>query len=619
MIYSPAGAAGGVGGQFTTPALSKISDITAIIINWNTSDLLRKCIESFRSGNIPARNIILVDQSSTDGSAAIVRRKFRGVRVLSNPNVGYAHAVNAGMAFVKTPFAVICNADTMVHNDCLDRLRNVFEDDNRVALAGCTLVDEPGRNVTQFSRTSVTRGLLLEIVPGRLRGTWRDTEQLWNRKTAPFDVTYVEGAFFMVRTNACRAVGGMDEGFSFFFEDADLSLRLIKAGFRVIHVPGARATHIRNSSFSQVPIRRASAFYSNMIRLYLRHALRRAVILKIGLNLITLWKSVYFRIGSGERFSGKAARNEALREALGASQGHERGREEKNNPFVSVIIPTANRPAPLKRLLKSLDQQSYKHFEIIAADQSDEQVSLRKTAKNKARIKSIPLTIKDRALAKNAAAAAARGDILLFCDDDIIVPETFIEAHVISHKNPAVGGVSCRIVEDGLPATTSQNICRTAFYGRSIPGFQSDTTCFIETLVGANMSVKRHVRAECGFFDSTFRGTAIFEEQDYSERIRTAGYRILFTNRATVEHVPQEGGNLDARRNNAAEYYKDFHHNELLFFLKNRHRVLLIFVIPFCFLRSVKQSVIHHQGVRGLVRMFGGVFSGIGSYYRSLR
>ncbi len=160
---------------------------------------------------------------------------------------------------------------------------------------------------------------------------------------------------------------------------------------------------------------------------------------------------------------------------------------------------------------------------------------------------------------------------------------------------------------------------RVTSYGRMIDGFQSDTECLVETLVGANMSIKREVMREAGYFDPMFVGTAIFEEQDLSERIRNLGMKILFTNKSVVRHVPQADGNLGLRAARPSGYYHDFHHNELVFFLKNRNHLLLLFVIPFCFLRTIKQSLRYHLSFREGLHMFGGVFSGIRAYYRSMK
>ncbi len=133
------------------------------------------------------------------------------------------------------------------------------------------------------------------------------------------------------------------------------------------------------------------------------------------------------------------------------------------------------------------------------------------------------------------------------------------------------------------------------------------------------MSVKKPALREAGYFDSSFRGTAIFEEQDLSERLRDLGYSILFTNHASVYHIPQPGGNLDARLADPVGDYRDFHHNEIIFFLKNRNHLLLLFVVPFCMLRSIRQSIKYHRPALDALRMFSGVVQGWQTYRKYAR
>ena len=133
------------------------------------------------------------------------------------------------------------------------------------------------------------------------------------------------------------------------------------------------------------------------------------------------------------------------------------------------------------------------------------------------------------------------------------------------------------------------------------------------------MSVRASVLRRVGCFDPIYRGTSIFEEQDFSERLRHLGYRILFTNETTVFHHPQSGGNVEQKKSQPGSYYRTFHHNETVFFLKNRDRLTLPFMVGFCALRSLKQTLLHRLPLRQAFSIFGGVLEGFRSYYASLR
>ena len=593
---------------------------SAIIINWNTREHLLRCVDSFLSDGLQPSLILVVDQGSSDGSLHALQTRFPDVRFLSlKDNIGYAHAVNRGVAELHDPYIIVANSDIIVHKGTAGSLANVMQGNENIGMLGCKMLNGEGRNATRFSRTSVTRGILLELAPKFLRGLWRDTEQLVRQDEQPFPVTFVEGAFLMIRREAFLSIGGMDEGFTFFYEDADMPMRMIKSGYHVLHVPQASVTHFGGASFSQVPQRHASEFHRNMIRLYGRHALRRAVWLKRVLRAVAGFKVLFFKafspiVGSGMNVKTRIERNRIILQSLTADLQPIRN----ERPLVSVIVPTFNRSHSVQSLIDNLRKQTYTHCEIIIVDQSDDGgMSALDTAGEG--IRWLKLKKANRSLAKNVGMNEARGDILLFCDDDIIPEKTMVETHVRAHSDVSVGGVSCRVMEEGLPPITSTNICRVMPYGRMIDGFQSDAECFVETLVGANMSIKRQVLKEAGYFDSLFTGTSLFEEQDFSERIRHLGFRILFTNKSSVRHIPQPDGNIGFRIAQPSAYYHSFHHNELVFFLKNRNHLLLLFVIPFCFLRTVRQSLRYRLSFREGMHIFAGVFSGIRGYYRSMK
>lgn len=611
-------------------------NISVVIVNWNTRLNLNSCIESFLAEKITESNIVVIDQGSTDDSVAFVKARYPKVRtVCLKENQGYSHAVNYGLNLVGTPFIIVSNADIVLHKEAVEILLETARSDDRIGLVGSKVISAKGWPATRFSRTSLTRGVLLEIIPTVLRGTWRYFEGKRFTGKEAFDVTYVEGAFFLIRRSAFEAVGGLDEGFSFFFEDADLPMRLLKSGFRVVHEPRASVTHIGGASFSQVPLRHAAEFHKNMVLLYLRHAARRAVWLKRML-LVVLWVkrlilkplgAIILSYGRLRSLEQRLVLCEIKMRSLVTcrdSQFEVRGNvsaQQSYFPFVSVIIPTCERESSLLTTLHGLKEQSYQRFEIIVVDQSENISSAkqREYASWGHRLKLIRLPHRNRSLAKNVGISRANGDLFLFCDDDIVPSKDLIETHVTLHRNSDIGGVSCRHTEPGLNYTQTKDICRVTFFGRMIDRYHSDVTTYVGTLTGPNMSVKREVQRKVGYFDSMLKGTSIFEEQDFSARILLLGKKILFTNQTSFSHIPQPDGNRALRDENPSQYYHDFHHNEIVYFLKNRNHFCLFFVVPFCLLRSIKQSFHYRLSLREGIHIFLGVFEGFRSYYRSLK
>ncbi|HWP81076.1 MAG TPA: glycosyltransferase family 2 protein [Bacteroidota bacterium] len=599
------------------------NDIDVVIINWNTRDHLLRCVDSLLAEGITVGRIVVVDQGSADGSLEALSR-YAGIRMLQNPaNSGYAAAVNKGLREGHSPFVVVSNADVAVSRGSLAELMNIMNSDQSVSMVACRVDDLSGKNVTRFSRTSVSRGIALELVPSALRGTLRTIHQRLRRNGPAFQVTDIEGCFFLMRRSSVEEVGYLDEGFSFFFEDADLSLRMTKAGFRLLHVPSVSVVHGGGASFGKVPIRRAAEFYKNMVRFYHRHAQRRGIWLRRCIRIVASSKLMMLNLlhsALGKKMAGKLefsiARTIAILESLKKNRAMTTG-SSKGDPLVSVIIPTYDRPQQLDRCLESLKQQTYRNIEVIVVDQSVN--SSAGSAPGVPNLTILRQKARNRSLAKNRGISRAKGEIVMFCDDDIVLSPDLIATHVEKHRDPSIGGVSCRTLDREVASQPNKTICKVLFYGKVIDRFSADTEQFVGTLVGGNMSIKRTILQEIGYFDSLFRGTSVFEEPDISSRISGLGYKLLFTNRSTAEHFPQWGGNADSRRRNPAQYYRDFHHNEIYYFLKNRHRFCLFFVIPFCFLRSIKQSMKFELSLKDALFMFSGVFDGFRTYYRSLR
>ncbi len=596
-----------------------LPDIGVVIISWNTCQHLLNCVASFLSDGVLLKNLIVLDQGSTDGSVEQLRVQYPQIRFcVLNENLGYGHAANTGSTLLTTRYVVISNADVIVEPGAIETLCSFMEQDALIALLGCQHKDGNDNSRTRFSRTTVLRGLLLEIVPNNFRGIWREFEERRKNISLRQNVNYVEGAFLFLRRSHFNAVGGFDEGFSFFFEDADLPFRLRTSGFKVMHVPSVSIIHYGGASFTQVQERHKIEFYRNFLRFHRRHALRRAIWMKriysLWFRLLAKWIESRNHILSVHRFSNNYFQQ--IANALTVIQSE----EQRLQPFVSIIIPTCNRPECVLHLLTALKEQTYTSFEVIVVDQSSatQQVSRQGI--------SVPYPLKllysaypNRSNAKNIGIRNATGDILLFCDDDIVPSPKMMEVHVKNHRDTTIGGVSCRIIENDLPPLMSTDICRVLWYGRMKDGFHSDVCCDVETLVGGNMSIKQTVLQEAGYFDAIFRGTSIFEEQDVSERLKSLGYRIRFTNETTIQHIPQKTGNVLLQINATAQYYRDFHHNEIIYFLKNRNHLCMMFVIPFCVLRTIKKTLQFRLSLSESYCILSGIGQGIKRYYWSLK
>jgi glycosyltransferase involved in cell wall biosynthesis len=282
------------------------------------------------------------------------------------------------------------------------------------------------------------------------------------------------------------------------------------------------------------------------------------------------------------------------------------------NKKVSVVIPTYNREECLIDLLNCLVQQDYSNFEILVIDQSEVLTSKKELAIKQypERLKYFKITDRGRSLAKNYGIIFSTGDIILFCDDDIIVPGNFISTHVNTYDDSSIGAVSCRLVEEGQPEKPIAKPLKTTFYGKLINKPFSTKSGYVTSLNGGNMSFRKDVLDKVGFFEEYFIGTSMVEEPDIAYRIVKSGYRLFFNASITVFHYPQYNGNIAEMKGKRADWFYYYFFNLSIFYLKYRRYWNMFFVFVYSIALSFKHTIKYRLGIKDYWRMMLGFFNG---------
>ncbi len=220
-------------------------DVSIVVVNWNTRDLLRDCLIALAANAQVMTETIVVDNGSTDGSVEMLAAEFPGVCVIANAsNVGFAPANNQGLARARGRYALLLNSDTCVAPDALTNLVDFMDAHPQAGACGPQLRNADGTlqpSGRRFPTLASTLGELLPV-PERWRHKWRgDLEKRDYDQVCPVDE--LSGAALCVRRAALEQVGFLDEDFFFLGEDIDLCWRLKSAGWQVFYVPTARVTH----------------------------------------------------------------------------------------------------------------------------------------------------------------------------------------------------------------------------------------------------------------------------------------------------------------------------------------------------------------------------------------
>lgn len=253
--------------------------LAIIIVSWNVRELLRCCIEtvseSLAGGGIAAQ-IVVVDNASADGSAAMVRATFPGVALLeSGGNLGFAGGNNLGLRWLlrqdSPPDAImLLNPDTEVVGDALPRLVAFLAATPDAIAVGPRLRYGDGSQQSSRRRFPTPALFLAESTP--LERLWPDNP--WARRyrmagsddDATQDVGWLVGAALLVRRSAIERGGLLDAGFALYSEEVEWQLRLRRAGGRIVYLPDAVITHFEGRSSGQVELRRLILFHTSRLR-----------------------------------------------------------------------------------------------------------------------------------------------------------------------------------------------------------------------------------------------------------------------------------------------------------------------------------------------------------------
>lgn len=252
-----------------------------IIVNWNTGDLLSRCLVSIQ--NLPEiasiSRVIVVDNNSHDESVARARQAvshnnlFHFVEL--NENAGFAKANNIGFAWVADDNAnvFLLNPDTEVKPGAVMSMLEALESGTNIGIVGPKLLNPNGsvqESVRRFPSLLILFWFafkLNKLLPRA--GFWQNYMHVGFDYSRQQTVDQVMGAAFLVRRSVWDEIGGLDEGYWIWFEEVDFCKRALNLGFVTLYTPHASVVHHGGLSFGQLG-------GLQKYRLFIRSALRYA-------------------------------------------------------------------------------------------------------------------------------------------------------------------------------------------------------------------------------------------------------------------------------------------------------------------------------------------------------
>jgi N-acetylglucosaminyl-diphospho-decaprenol L-rhamnosyltransferase len=233
--------------QRFTP-LDEPAQIFVTLVSYNTAGLLQRCFEHLRIASEGLRiSVVVVDNASHDGSAALLRREFTDCHVIENRlNVGFGRAHNQALALCNAPLVLLLNPDAYMSQDALRRCLRHMDKEPRCGVLGLRLVDEAGNgngSIRDFPSAWRSFGINTGLV------RHKPDDQARAQGAEAVDCDWVTGCFYLARRTAITEVGLFDPRYFLYFEEVDHCRALHRAGWKVqcllscsvIHEGGASA------------------------------------------------------------------------------------------------------------------------------------------------------------------------------------------------------------------------------------------------------------------------------------------------------------------------------------------------------------------------------------------
>ncbi|MDI6755878.1 MAG: glycosyltransferase family 2 protein [Thermodesulfobacteriota bacterium] len=224
-------------------------DISIIIVNFNTKNLLKNCLNSiYGTVHNLSYEIIVVDNASSDGSPVMVRAEFPQVYLIENDqNRGFGAANNQALLIMRGRYALLLNTDTILTENAVSELLSFMESHPDAAMACGQLLNADGSKQNSVAPFPSIWTLLFNLPLLEKLFPKKYPSKRYDYKN-PLEVDSGIGACLLVRRHAINEVSLFDERYFFFFEETDWALRMKNAGWKVYHVPSAHINHLQGQS-----------------------------------------------------------------------------------------------------------------------------------------------------------------------------------------------------------------------------------------------------------------------------------------------------------------------------------------------------------------------------------
>lgn len=219
-------------------------DVSIIIVNYNTLKLTKNTIDSVVEKTKDLKyEIILIDNASTDGSVEFFEKEYKDkINFIKNKeNLGFGRANNKGIEIAKGKYIFLLNSDTLLINNAIKILFNYMEKNTNIGIVGGNLYTLNMEPTISYELSLPKNNILCR--------NKNKKNFFFNETKIPLKIGYTSGADMMIKKKILDEVGVFDSDFFMYYEETELTSRVIKKGYEVYNVPQAKIIHLESQSF----------------------------------------------------------------------------------------------------------------------------------------------------------------------------------------------------------------------------------------------------------------------------------------------------------------------------------------------------------------------------------
>lgn len=261
--------------------------LSVVIVSYNVRNYLEQCLQSVqRALEGIEGEVFVVDNHSDDDSVVTVREKYPWVRLIENQeNLGFSKANNQAIRQSQADYVLLLNPDTVVAEDTLRGVLTFMDEHPKAGGAGVMMCYEDGSKAPESRRALPTPWVAALKMLGFTKRYYM-SHLPWDQ---PCRIEVISGAFCLLRHEALKTIGLLDEDFFMYGEDIDLSYRLLKGGWENWYLPYS-IIHYKGKSTQKSDYRYVHVFYQAMLIFFQKHYSHLSMVYTVPVKM-----AIYFR------------------------------------------------------------------------------------------------------------------------------------------------------------------------------------------------------------------------------------------------------------------------------------------------------------------------------------